>query len=257
ATSEEIFQTFDGEGTVQIYGAMINGIYDFNRDGRFQPYSGAGPYPTFASGERAGLLQRGALLVNALETTNPFHRGGFTRRYILCDPLPQPDPTQLPNGSLDPPPFDPTATTRERYAAKVDDNPLCEGCHLGFSDIGYVMESFDALGRYRTTETVIDEQTGEVLGELPIDDVAVARIDASDENPVQGAADLNERIVLSGKVNACLAEQYFAFSLRRESGGAGDRAMVEQLSSRELTLAQIFKQIALHPSFRIRKVEDR
>jgi hypothetical protein len=54
------------------------------------PWSGSGAYPTLEN--RAGLLQRGALLVSSLEQTNPFHRGAFVRRYLLCDDLPQPDP---------------------------------------------------------------------------------------------------------------------------------------------------------------------
>jgi Protein of unknown function (DUF1592)/Protein of unknown function (DUF1588)/Protein of unknown function (DUF1595)/Protein of unknown function (DUF1585) len=220
-----------------------------------EPYSGSGAHPTFADGERAGLLQRAALLVNALEVTNPFHRGAFTRRFILCDALPQPDPAELPDGSLDPPPPDPTATTRERYEAKVKDNPLCEGCHGGFSDLGYVMESFDALGRFRTMELVIDEQTGEVLGELPVDDVAVARVELQDDTPVEGVADLNQRIVASRKVNACIAQQYFTYALRREPGDAsGDEALTADLAEADLALAEIFKNLALHPSFRARKV---
>ncbi len=221
------------------------------------PYSGSGDYDELPEGERAGLLQRAALLVNALETTNPFHRGAFTRRYILCDGLPQPDPAELPDGSLDPPPFDPNQTTRERYEAKVADNPLCEGCHGSFSDIGYVMESFDALGRFRTMELIIDEQNGAILGELPIDDVAVARIEPQDDTPVQGVADLNQRIVDSGKVSACLARQYVTYALRREPGDAtGDEALQDDLAATDLLLRDVFENVALHPSFRVRKVGE-
>src|SRR5690606_22828163 len=108
-----------------------------------EPWSGSGPYPTFPSGERAGLLQRAALLVSNLEQTNPFHRGALVRRAILCDDLPQPDPNSLPPGALDPPPFDASQTTRERFQQKIEGNGLCENCHLAFSPIGYVMESFD------------------------------------------------------------------------------------------------------------------
>ena len=59
-------------------------------------WSGSGAYPTFDPAERAGLLQRAALLVSNLEQTNPFHRGALVRRAILCDSLPQPDPNSLP-----------------------------------------------------------------------------------------------------------------------------------------------------------------
>ncbi|MEZ4237429.1 MAG: DUF1552 domain-containing protein [Myxococcota bacterium] len=59
------------------------------------PYTG-GSWPTLPASERTGLLQRGALLASSLEQTNPFHRGAFVRRYLLCDPLPTPDPATLP-----------------------------------------------------------------------------------------------------------------------------------------------------------------
>ena len=75
---------------------------------------------------------------SSLEQTNPFHRGAFIRRAILCDTLPQPDPNSLPPGSLDPPPPSTAMTTRQRFAAKVEGNGLCQACHASFSNLGYV-----------------------------------------------------------------------------------------------------------------------
>ena len=132
-------------------------------------WSGSGDYPRFTDGSRSGLLQRAALLVSSVEQTNPFHRGAFIRRAILCDNLPQPDPNSLPPGSLDPPPPSTAMTTRQRFQAKVEGNGLCQGCHSSFSNLGYAMESYDALGRFRTMEKVFDEQTGALRATLPID----------------------------------------------------------------------------------------
>ncbi|MES1209600.1 MAG: DUF1592 domain-containing protein [Pseudomonadota bacterium] len=223
-------------------------------------WSGTGAYPVFpATAPRAGILQRGALLVSSLEQTNPFHRGSFVRRSILCDPLPRPDPNSLPPGSLDPPPPVATETTRQRFAKKVDGNALCEGCHRQFSDIGYVMESFDALGRYRTTEKVFDEQTGALLRELPIDANATARIALDDATPVMGVADMNNRIVQSHKVEACMSGNYFRFALRREpTANSGDACLREELAAElakpTVGLADVFKRLAQHMSFRQRKI---
>ena len=224
------------------------------------PWGGSGPYPVFPpTAPRAGLLQRGALLVSSLEQTNPFHRGSFIRRSILCDPLPRPDPNSLPPGSLDPPPPVATQTTRQRFAKKVDGNGLCQGCHQQFSDLGYVMEAYDALGRYRTTEKVFDEQTGALLKELPIDVTAPARVALDDPTPVAGPAELNSRIAQSGKVEACLSANYFRFAMRREpTANSGDACLRQQLATElakpTVGLADFFKQLAQHPSFRQRKV---
>ena len=68
-------------------------------------------------------------------------------------------------------------TTRQRFAAKVDGNGLCQACHASFSNLGYVLEAYDALGRFRTMEKVFDEQTGALLATLPIDTSAVPQVD--------------------------------------------------------------------------------
>lgn len=223
------------------------------------PWDGSGDFPTFNPGERAGLLQRAALLVSNLEQTNPFHRGALIRRAILCDPLPQPDPNDLPPGALDPPPFDPSQTTRERFQAKVEGNSLCEACHNGFSQIGYVMESYDALGRFRTLERVFDEQTGELLEELPIVTSGDVRIAAADEPPVSDVAEMNERIAASGKVESCMAQSYFKYAARRAlTTNSYDSCVLEDLSAvlaaEEGGLAAAFQRMARVSTFFTKKV---
>jgi Protein of unknown function (DUF1588)/Protein of unknown function (DUF1592)/Protein of unknown function (DUF1595)/Protein of unknown function (DUF1585)/Protein of unknown function (DUF1587) len=223
------------------------------------PWSGNGEFPRLGP-ERSGLLHRAALLVSSLETTNPFHRGAFVRRQLLCDPLPQPDPNSLPPGALDPPPPSAAETTRQRFARKTD-AALCLPCHQQFNDLGFVLEAFDALGRHRSTEKVFDEQNGRLLAELPIDARGVAAVDPADRRPVDGPAELNRRIVESKKVEACLAQQYFQYSFRREPA-AGDACLVDQLRASLVQpspgtgLDETFKIIALDPEFRRRKVGE-
>ena len=222
------------------------------------PWSGQGDYPKLPP-TRVGLLQRAALLVSNLEQTNPFHRGAFVRRTLLCDPLPQPDPNSLPPGSLDPPPPSSAQTTRQRFQAKVEGKSLCQSCHGGFSDIGYVLESFDALGRYRTVEQVFDEKTGDKIAELPVDTNAVPRITTSDAAPVASAAELNERLIASQKVEACLAERYFEFAVRRTaSANTLDECVVQDLTAGlkdpAVGLGGTFRRLAQYSNFFQRKV---
>jgi hypothetical protein len=223
-------------------------------------WTGSGDYPRFSAGApRAGILQRAALLVSSLEQTNPFHRGAFVRRSILCDPLPQPDPNTLPPGSLDPPPVTATQTTRQRFAMKIAGNNLCLSCHTQFADLGYILESFDALGRFRASEKVFDEQTGRQLADLPLDTTGVARVALTDATLVSGPADLNARIVASGKVDACLSGNYFRYALRREPGTDSRDACLQQqlatdLGKPDVGIAQVWKRLAADASFRQRKV---
>jgi hypothetical protein len=219
-------------------------------------WSGSGAYPALP-GNRVGLLQRAALLANSLEQTNPFHRGSLLRRSILCDTLPQPDPTSLPPGSLDPPPPSSAMTTRQRFQAKVEGNNLCQGCHASFSNLGYVMEAYDALGRYRTAEKVFDEQTGALVATLPIDTTAAVQVMEGDTRPVSGPAELNQRIIDSGKVEGCLAANYFRYAMRRDpTRDSADACAYETLRtslSSGTALADVFRRLAAETSFRRRK----
>jgi hypothetical protein len=223
------------------------------------PWSGSGDYPKLPASQRAGLLQRAALLVSNLEQTNPFHRGALLRRSVLCDPLPQPDPNSLPPGSLDPPPPSSAQTTRQRFSAKVDGKALCQACHGGFSDMGYVLESFDALGRYRTTEQVYDEKNGDKVADLPIDTNATPKVEADDVAPVANAAELNQRLVASQKVEACMAQRYFEFAVRRAATDATlDTCVVQDLAAGlkdpAVGLNGAFRRLAKYSSFFQRKV---
>lgn len=220
-------------------------------------FSGTGEPPRFTDGSRKGLLQRAALLVNNVEQTNPFHRGALLRRTILCDPLPQPDPNNLPPGSLDPPVSSATDTTRQRYEKKIAGNNLCVGCHETFTPMGYVQESYDAIGRFRTTEKIYDEQTGTLLADLPLSTSAVARVAFDDERPVAGPAELNQRIIESGRAAACLAKNFTRFTARREATSNVDRCAEAELATRlrgASTLAEVFRSIAEAPSFRLKVV---
>lgn len=221
-------------------------------------WSGSGDYPRFTDGSRTGILQRAALLANSLETTNPFHRGAFIRRSILCDNLPRPDPNSLPPGSLDPPPQSTAMTTRQRYEAKVHGNGLCQSCHDSFSNLGYAMEAYDALGRFRTAEKVYDEQTGALLATLPIDTSGIPQVVLGDMQLVAGPADLNQRIIDSGKVDACLSANYFRYALRRDPTANSADACAYQTMRDGLAsggaLTAAFRGIASSAGFRQHKV---
>lgn len=220
-------------------------------------WSGMGDYPKIMDGSRAGLLQRGALLASTQETTNPFHRGALVRRSLLCDPLPQPDPNSLPPGSLDPPPITMNQTTRDRYDAKIQ-SPICLPCHTQFVGIGYVMEAYDSLGRLRKTEKVYDDKKGTLLAELPINSAAVAKVDLADMRMVNGPGELNQRIIESHKVDACLSINYFKYVFRHvQTDDSGDGCLLDDLRTqigKGDTLDDVFKRVALHDNFRRKKV---
>ncbi|MBL8955779.1 MAG: DUF1592 domain-containing protein [Myxococcaceae bacterium] len=250
--------TFDAPGT---FGDLVASDVSVTRSADLAKlygtsvWNGAGEPPRFTN--RKGLFQRAALLVDGLEQTNPFHRGAMTRRAFLCDSLPSPDPTTLPPGSLDPPPFNAMSTTRQRFEAKVAGNTLCQGCHGSFSDLGYVLEQFDALGRHRTKEKVFDEASGALLAELNLDTSAVAKVELGDLAVVSGPDDLTAKMISSGKPQRCFAKTFSTFALRREPViGTGEHCSTLKLGARTLTMADVFRGLAYEPSFKERTVGE-
>jgi hypothetical protein len=106
---------------------------------------------------------------------------------------------------------------------------------------------------------VFDEQNGEQLAELSIDTAGVTRIELADDAPVADAAELNERVIASKKVEACMARKYFSFASRREPTTSSlDTCAVDDLARSfddpQAGLGTAFTRLARHSSFFLRKV---
>lgn len=97
---------------------------------------------------RAGLLGQGSVLTSTAHSdqSSPIRRGLFVRERLLCQELGAP-----PANAGGVPEVDPDATTRERFQQHSSD-PFCRSCHQYIDEVGFGMERFDAIGRYRTTE---------------------------------------------------------------------------------------------------------
>ena len=110
---------------------------------------------------RSGLLTLGSTLtVTSFPTrTSPVKRGKWVLEQLMCNGPPPPPPgveAELAGVDQDLP-------LRERLAAHRAD-PSCAGCHNLMDPIGLGLESFDAIGLYRTMEA---GQPVDASGELP------------------------------------------------------------------------------------------
>jgi hypothetical protein len=113
-----------------------------------------------AATRRAGFLGEASFLAaNAGPTeTSPTARGIFIREQLLCQHVPPPPPnvdTNLPEATADKP-----LTRRQRMSAHVE-NPLCSSCHRLMDPIGFGLESFDAIGRFREHERILLDDSGD------------------------------------------------------------------------------------------------
>ena len=250
------YYTWEQDGS---YLDVLTSPFSFARTPRLaglygmEPWDGTSPPPSFASGERSGLVTRAAMLVSGDANTNPFKRGAFIRQHILCDTLAQ--PFNLPPGSLVVPPPSGDTSTRERFEAKVADQQ-CQSCHGQFSDIGYALEAYDALGRFRATERIIDD-FGTELATVSVDSVAVPRVEFEDEQPVNTPQELADRIANGEKAVACFARHYFRYVYRRNET-LGDGCTMVNIRDRVGeggSLRDALRDVALDPQFRQKMVE--
>jgi hypothetical protein len=158
--------------------------------------------------ERSGVLSLpGFLAVQAHpDQTSPVLRGKFVRTKLLCDVVtPPPDnvDTSTPNLSEG-------GTARQRFTAHQTD-PSCANCHKAMDPLGYPLESYDALGQFRTMDAgqVLD-LSGEFLFTKDIDGAFV------------GTPAMTDILASSDQVEDCVTKQWFKFAVGRgvEAGDA-------------------------------------
>jgi hypothetical protein len=115
------------------------------------------------------------------------------------------------------------STARERAAAHQA-APECRGCHLLLDPIGLAFETYDAIGRWQTSENgkPIDPR-GRIHG-LPADELEG---DARLGEPFTGVAELGRALAASARVSGCFAAQWFRFSHGRVETDADACSLAE------------------------------
>jgi hypothetical protein len=100
---------------------------------------------------RRGLLGQASLLTvtSYPNRTSPVERGKWVLTNLLGVP-PQPPPPNIP--SLDTTSTDGRVLSLRERMEKHRANPTCAGCHKVMDPIGFALESYDGIGRWRKTE---------------------------------------------------------------------------------------------------------
>ena len=104
---------------------------------------------TLSDDRRAGVLGHGSILTvtSYANRTSPVVRGKWLLETILGTPPPPPP--------ADVPPLDNTpvqGSLRQRMEQHRT-NPVCASCHAQIDPLGFALENFDAIGKWRTTES--------------------------------------------------------------------------------------------------------
>jgi hypothetical protein len=161
----------------------------------------------FPAGQRAGLFTRAGYLLSGYPETNPIMRGARLRVEYLCDTIEPPANTSPPLNYVPPA----VQTVRNVVAAKTEiAGSACQGCHQSaINPLGFAFEDFDAFGRYRTQEPLIDAQ-GQVASWIPINAATSPNIDLGASSvQVNGAVQLSAALAESQRLHSCFARHVF------------------------------------------------
>lgn len=190
---------------------------------------------------RRGLLGHGSILsVTSYATrTSPVLRGKWILENLLGAPPPAPPP-DVPELKDDPDAA--TLSMRERMAQHRQ-NPVCASCHARMDPLGFALEHFDAVGKWRSTG---DDRTPiDASGTLP------------DGTPFNGPADLRQALAARPAVfiNA-LAEKLLTFAIGRgldHYDGPAVRAIVQASAERGFVWSSLVDGVIASTPFTMKR----
>jgi hypothetical protein len=233
------------ENVVLAPGADVRSFFDSDQtfaDATLAPFysleppaSGFAQFTLSPSSGRAGIMGQAAILAghSRPDHTSPTRRGLFVMQAFLCQ-TPDPPPEDFPN--LEPPVGTPL-TTRELLELYTEE-PLCAGCHVRFDPIGFALEHFDAVGRYRETENG-----------LAID--ASGRFE--DGTEFNGGRELAAALRANETTTECLLRHFYRSVNGRTDDGydqAGIDGMLASLSAHDYVFRDLIADFVASDAFR-------
>ncbi len=156
---------------------------------------------TLRDENRRGLLGQGSILTvtSRVNRTSPVLRGKWVLANLLGTP-PLPPPPDIP--PLNEKKEEVEGLTMRQRMQEHQSNPVCASCHAGMDPIGFALENFDAVGKWRSSE-----------GGVPID----ASGTLPDGTQFDGPAGLR-KVLLSRPQQfvQTVTEKLFTYALGRE-----------------------------------------
>lgn len=190
--------------------------------------------------QRGGLLRHGSILtVTSYATrTSPVIRGHWILANLVGEP-PPPPPPNIP--TLDEDIISASLPMRARLAAHRE-KPSCASCHNVMDPIGFSLENFDAVGRWRTTE---DQHPIDASGGLP------------DGTTFEGVAALERGLLQRPELFAAtLTEKLLIFALGRgiePYDAPAVREIVRRAQADDLRFSALILGIVNSTPFQMRK----
>jgi hypothetical protein len=228
APGADVRSFFDSDQT--FADATLAPIY-----GLTPPASGFAQFTLPPESGRAGIMGQAAILAghSKPDYSSPTSRGLFMMQAFLCE---TPDPP--PGGAI--PPIivvDPNLTNRQKL--ELTTAPAqCSSCHALFDPLGFALEHFDSIGRYRETENGLAiDATGHF----------------EDGTSFDGAVELGRALRESKVTTECLLRQFYR-SVNGRTDDVHDQAgidgMVSSLRSRDYVFRELVADFVESDAFR-------
>lgn len=189
--------------------------------------------------DRKGIISHASILTLTSNPTrtSPVKRGKWIMENLLGDEPPPPDPDAIPLENQE----QLTGTTRERMIQHRED-PNCAVCHKVMDELGFALEHFDAVGRWR------DKDEG-----LPVD----SRGELPDGTSFDGAVAMQAVIAsnMKHKFVRCLTEKMLIYSLGRGLEYYDECTtdlVIDYLAKNEYRFSDLVTQVVLSKPFRER-----
>jgi cytochrome c553 len=151
--------------------------------------------------ERAGVLTHPYLLASFAYTasSSPIHRGVFVSRSVLGRVL-RPPPEAVAPLAAD---LHPDLSTRQRVTLQTKPES-CQSCHAMINPLGFTLEHYDAIGRYR------DREKGR-----PIDATGSYETRAGNRVEFDGVAALAAFLAASEETHTAFVQQLFHYLVKQ------------------------------------------
>jgi hypothetical protein len=199
---------------------------------------------SLAGKNRAGLLTQGSILTltSNPDRTSPVKRGKWVMEVILNQP-PPPPPPNVPELS-ETTKAQPEMTLRQQLELHRQ-NASCASCHRVMDQLGFGIENFDAIGRWRDTD---GGQPLDTRGELPGGGVFAG--------PVELTGVLRRKQCEFGE---CLAEKMLTYALGRGLeyyDRCTTARIAKTLKERDFRFSVLVTEIVKSEPFRMRRGEE-
>jgi hypothetical protein len=158
-------------------------------------------------GQSAGVLTHPYLLSGFAynRTTSPIHRGVFLSRSIVGIQLKNPSVAVAFEDAK----FDPHLTMREKVSS-LTKNASCAGCHGVINPLGFTLEHFDAVGRFRAEDN-----------HRPVDSSVDFETDEGTKLHFDGPRDVARYAAESPQAHRAFVRELFHYAIKQPPGAFG------------------------------------